>query len=103
MQCSRLHGVPCRLPVLTLFHVHSPFMRNAEVIIALLFGYLMAGVITREGQHYVSTANITSSPGITFLWVKARLSAPLCVGRLSCVHALCCCSCRLCNSGRCLD
>ncbi|KAK9795575.1 hypothetical protein WJX73_005235 [Symbiochloris irregularis] len=48
----------------------SPFMRNAEVIIALLFGYLIAGVVTRDGQHYVNTSAIDQAPGITFLWVR---------------------------------
>lgn len=43
-------------------------MRNAEIVIALLFGFLIAGVVPREGKHYVSTAQIEAAPAITFLW-----------------------------------
>ena len=51
-------------------------MRNSGIIISLLFGYLMAGVIPREGKHYVSTQTIQESDVITFLWWVAL---PLCV------------------------
>jgi uracil-xanthine permease len=47
----------------------SPFMRNSQIIIALLLGYLIAGVSKRDGLTYVDTANIKAAPGATFLWV----------------------------------
>ncbi|KAJ3126467.1 hypothetical protein HK098_007519 [Nowakowskiella sp. JEL0407] len=43
----------------------SPFMKNAQVIIALLLGYLVAGV-----TGYVDKGPIDRAPVITFLWVK---------------------------------
>ncbi|PNW77579.1 hypothetical protein CHLRE_10g442800v5 [Chlamydomonas reinhardtii] len=46
----------------------SPFMRNASVILALLFGYLIAAVTTYQGKKYVITTKIDQAPGITFLW-----------------------------------
>ncbi|KAG2500997.1 hypothetical protein HYH03_000819 [Edaphochlamys debaryana] len=46
----------------------SPFMRNASVIIALLFGYFIAAVTNYDGNKYVTTGLIDSAPGITFLW-----------------------------------
>lgn len=48
----------------------SPFMRNASVIIALLFGYLIAACIKYQGKRYVITDKIDAAPGITFLWTK---------------------------------
>ncbi|KAL3137001.1 hypothetical protein ABBQ32_006593 [Trebouxia sp. C0010 RCD-2024] len=49
----------------------SPFMRNCEVIIALLLGYMVAAVITSNGgQHYVTSGEFGAAPSITFLWVK---------------------------------
>ena len=42
----------------------------AEVIIALLFGYLIAAVVTREGLHYVDPSAMRDAPGATFLWVR---------------------------------
>ena len=48
-------------------------MRNSGIIISLLFGYLMAGVIPREGKHYVSTQTIQDSDVVTFLWWVAPL------------------------------
>ncbi|KAG2448887.1 hypothetical protein HYH02_006236 [Chlamydomonas schloesseri] len=46
----------------------SPFMRNASVILALLFGYLIAAVTNYQGKKYVITTKIDQAPGITFLW-----------------------------------
>ncbi|KAG2448886.1 hypothetical protein HYH02_006235 [Chlamydomonas schloesseri] len=46
----------------------SPFMRNASVILALLFGYLIATVTNYHGKKYVITTKIDQAPGITFLW-----------------------------------
>ncbi|KXZ44106.1 hypothetical protein GPECTOR_73g627 [Gonium pectorale] len=48
----------------------SPFMRNAGVILALLFGYLIAACLKFEGKRYVTTTKIDMAPGITFLWTK---------------------------------
>ncbi|MCJ1422972.1 hypothetical protein MMC29_000853 [Sticta canariensis] len=71
-------------------HVLAPLLMvlglpfSAEVIIALLFGYLIAGVVTREGQHYVDTSTIKASPGITFLWTQARPAPALPSAFLAC-------------------
>jgi uracil-xanthine permease len=40
------------------------------VIIALLFGYLIAGVTDYEGASYVDTSKITAADPITFLWTE---------------------------------
>lgn len=48
----------------------SPFVRNASVIIALLFGYVIAVVTKHKGLKYVITDKIDQAPGITFLWTK---------------------------------
>eukprot|EP00217_Crustomastix_stigmatica_P001348 CAMPEP_0183818248 /NCGR_PEP_ID=MMETSP0803_2-20130417/61944_1 /TAXON_ID=195967 /ORGANISM="Crustomastix stigmata, Strain CCMP3273" /LENGTH=580 /DNA_ID=CAMNT_0026063137 /DNA_START=17 /DNA_END=1759 /DNA_ORIENTATION=- len=61
----------------------SPFMKNCNVVIALLFGYFVAGVSqycvdvddgnggTKEQcLDYVTDAKIKSAEGITFLWVE---------------------------------
>ena len=45
-------------------------MRNCSVILALLFGYLIAACIKFEGKKYVITNKIEQAPGITFLWTK---------------------------------
>ncbi|GIL94312.1 hypothetical protein Vretimale_557 [Volvox reticuliferus] len=64
----------------------SPFMRNSSVILALLFGYLIAACIKFEGKKYVITTKIDQAPGITFLWTKtfpigfyAPAIVPLCI------------------------
>ena len=48
----------------------SVFMKNCNVIIALLFGYLIAGVTDYEGAKYVTNSNIVNADPITFLWVE---------------------------------
>mmetsp|Transcript_4784 Transcript_4784/g.12272 ORF Transcript_4784/g.12272 Transcript_4784/m.12272 type:complete len:749 (-) Transcript_4784:296-2542(-) len=54
----------------------SPFMRNCEIIIALIFGYFIAGVSTYTPPgsdnklYYVTPDRINNAPGITFLWVN---------------------------------
>ena len=48
----------------------SPFLRNCSVVIGLLFGYLIAGVTTHNGDKYVTAAKINSAPVITFPWVQ---------------------------------
>ncbi|GLC34611.1 hypothetical protein PLESTB_001242600 [Pleodorina starrii] len=64
----------------------SPFMRNASVILALLFGYMIAACIKFKGKKYVTTTKIDMAPGITFLWTKtfpigfyAPAIVPLCI------------------------
>ncbi len=52
----------CRLPA--LMH-RSPFMRNVEVVIALLFGYMVAYVCKQRGNRFVDTSNLSSAPNIT--------------------------------------
>jgi uracil-xanthine permease len=54
----------------------SPFMKNANVILALLFGYFVAGVSTYEADDgtkldYVTEAKIDAAPWFTFLWVES--------------------------------
>lgn len=46
----------------------SPFLRNISVIIALLFGYMLAGVTSHDGKDYVTSSQIDAAPAITFLW-----------------------------------
>eukprot|EP00798_Chlamydomonas_sp_ICE-L_P005798 gene5798-6079_t len=49
----------------------SPFMRSAQVAIALLIGYaLAAGTEDVNGDPYTSNSKIDAAPAITFLWVK---------------------------------
>jgi uric acid-xanthine permease len=48
----------------------SPFMKNCNVIIALLFGYMCAGAATHNGLKYVPDTKIESAEPITFAWVE---------------------------------
>jgi xanthine/uracil permease len=48
----------------------SVFMKNCNVIIALLFGYFVAGMSDYDGDSYVLTENIRSADAVTFLWVE---------------------------------
>lgn len=56
------------LVVIELFG--SVFMKNCNVIIALLFGYLIAGVVEHNGAKYVDSSKIEAADAITFLWVE---------------------------------
>jgi NCS2 family nucleobase:cation symporter-2 len=54
----------------------SAFMKNANVIIALLFGYFIAGVSSYEDAdgtkyEYVTSSKIDEAPWFTFLWVES--------------------------------
>ena len=60
--------VACMLVFIELFG--STFMKNCNVIIALLFGYFIAGVTDWEGNLYVDNDAITDADAITFLWTK---------------------------------
>jgi xanthine/uracil permease len=44
--------------------------RNCNVIIALLFGYLVAGLSDYEGASYVDKSKITEADAFTFLWTE---------------------------------
>jgi len=48
----------------------STFMKNSNVIIALLFGFLVAGCSNKNGDNYVTSTAIDAAPSITFLWVR---------------------------------
>lgn len=61
-------SVLCFLVFIELFG--SVFMKNCNVILALFFGYLIAGVTDLDGDKYVNTSTITTAPAITFLWVE---------------------------------
>ena len=71
-QClSSLHlprALMFRSTIIVLEIFGSPFMRNASVILALLFGYFIAAVTNYQGKKYVITTKIDQAPGITFLW-----------------------------------
>lgn len=54
------------LVVIELFG--SIFMKNCNVILALLFGYFVAGVSRYDGARYVLPDNIINADAITFLW-----------------------------------
>jgi NCS2 family nucleobase:cation symporter-2 len=47
----------------------SVFMKNCNVIIALLFGYLVAGLSDYNGAKYVASDRIKDAEPFTFLWV----------------------------------
>eukprot|EP00961_Rhodomonas_salina_P294580 3934705-Rhodomonas_salina.1 len=53
----------------------SPFLRNCEVALALLFGFFIAGVShytppdSDQKFWFVTNDKIAEAPGITFLWV----------------------------------
>ena len=61
-------SVLCFLVFIELFG--SVFMKNCNVILALLFGYMIAGLTDLDGAKYVDTSKIESAPPITFLWVE---------------------------------
>lgn len=48
----------------------SIFMKNCNVIIALLFGYMVAALSDYQGLNYVLPDNIQNAKPITFLWVE---------------------------------
>jgi uracil-xanthine permease len=48
----------------------SAFMKNCNVVIALIFGYFVAAVASGpNGESYVDTQKIADAPWLTFLWV----------------------------------
>jgi len=48
----------------------STFMRNCNVILALIFGYFVAAVSNYQGNPYVQVSSILEAAPITFLWVE---------------------------------
>ena len=44
-------------------------MKNSNVILALLFGFLVAGCSRKDGNRFVTEDAIDAAPDITFLWV----------------------------------
>lgn len=48
----------------------SVFMKNCNVILALFFGYMIAGLSDLDGKKYVDTSSIANADPITFLWVE---------------------------------
>jgi len=61
-------SVLCFLVFIELFG--SVFMKNCNVILALFFGYMIAGLSDLDGAAYVDTSNIKTADPITFLWVE---------------------------------
>jgi len=47
----------------------SVFMKNCNVVLALLFGYMCAGLSNYQGSEYVLSSKIALADPITFLWV----------------------------------
>lgn len=48
----------------------SVFMKNCNVFIALMFGYMVAALSSHEGNAYVLADKIQEAEAITFLWVE---------------------------------
>lgn len=61
-------SVLCFLVVIELFG--STFMKNCNVILALLFGYMIAGLSNYDGYAYVDTQKIEDAPVVDFLWTQ---------------------------------
>lgn len=47
------------------------YNRNCNVVLALLFGYMIAGISNDEGLDYVDSDAIKNADPITFLWVES--------------------------------
>lgn len=56
------------LVVIELFG--SVFMKNCNVVIALLFGYMIAGLSEKNGAPYVISENIKDANVVSFLWTE---------------------------------
>jgi len=56
------------LVVLELFG--SVFLKNCNVVVALMFGYMVAGVSNYNGAPYVNSENIKTADAITFVWTE---------------------------------
>lgn len=60
--------VLCSLVVIEMFG--STFMKNCNVIIALMIGYLFAIFSNYEGAQYVDDSKIELAPVVDFLWTE---------------------------------
>lgn len=61
-------SVLCFLVFIELFG--SVFMKNCNIMLALLFGYMVAGLTNYDGLPYVDTQKISDAPAIDFLWTQ---------------------------------
>jgi uracil-xanthine permease len=48
----------------------SPFLKNCNVVLGLLFGCLISAVVTYDGKHFWNTSLMNSAPVVTFLWTQ---------------------------------
>ncbi|KAL7552193.1 hypothetical protein ACHAWF_016716, partial [Thalassiosira exigua] len=48
----------------------STFMKNCNMILALLLGFMVAGLSDHEGNSYVDSSKITDAPAVDFLWTE---------------------------------
>jgi uric acid-xanthine permease len=48
----------------------SPFLKNCNVVLGLLFGCLISGVTTYNGKSFWNTTVMDSAPVVTFLWTE---------------------------------
>ncbi|KAK9822799.1 hypothetical protein WJX74_011059 [Apatococcus lobatus] len=64
-------GAVCFLAFFLIETFGSPFMRNAEIILALFIGYAVAAFVRADYKWYVATTEISNAVGGTFLWVHA--------------------------------
>lgn len=77
-QTSEFYGAPqyiglgfsvlCFLVFIELFG--SVFMKNCNVILALLFGYIIAAATDLDGAAYVDSSKIVNAPHVDFLWTE---------------------------------
>ena len=65
-------------------------MKNCNVILALLFGYMIAGVSNYNGMPYVDSSKIAAAPPINFLWTQwfgigfyAPAVIPMLIGKIN--------------------
>ena len=64
------HGEHLGTNTLLLYSSVSVRHRNCNVILALLFGYLVAGLSDKDGADYVIGSKIEEAKAITFFWVE---------------------------------
>jgi uric acid-xanthine permease len=86
----------------------SVFMKNCNVVIALLFGYMVAGLSEYNGAPYVNSQNIKDAEPLSFVWTEtfpigfyAPAAFPMLIaylvitvetlGDLTGTHMVCCC------------
>jgi len=49
----------------------SVFMKNCNVMIALIIGYLVATLSTKDGKSFATADNVSDADFFTFLWVES--------------------------------